>query len=183
MASDGLFAPLRDAALSAGRLHGGGISLVRVQPGRGGSGARGRLYRAGAGGAARIARLLEESGLPAGGLEIIDAPDDELESARAAAALARDGAVGMLMKGSLHSDHFMAAVVARESGLRTARRISHAFVMSVAAYPKLFILTDAAVNIAPTLAEKADIAQNAIDRRARWAWTGPRWRCCARQNR
>ena len=69
----------------------------------------------------------------------------------------------MLMKGSLHSDHFMAAVVARESGLRTARRISHAFVMSVAAYPKLFILTDAAVNIAPTLAEKADIAQNAID--------------------
>ena len=124
--------------------------------------ARGRLYRAGAGGA-RIARLLEESGLPAGGLEIIDAPDDELESARAAAALARDGAVGMLMKGSLHSDHFMAAVVARESGLRTARRISHAFVMSVAAYPKLFILTDAAVNIAPTLAEKADIAQNAID--------------------
>ena len=67
------------------------------------------------------------------------------------------------MKGSLHSDHFMAAVVARESGLRTARRISHAFVMSVAAYPKLFILTDAAVNIAPTLAEKADIAQNAID--------------------
>ena len=114
-------------------------------------------------GRARIARLLEESGLPAGGLEIIDAPDDELESARAAAALARDGAVGMLMKGSLHSDHFMAAVVARESGLRTARRISHAFVMSVAAYPKLFILTDAAVNIAPTLAEKADIAQNAID--------------------
>ena len=68
-----------------------------------------------------------------------------------------------MLKGSLHSDHFMAAVVARESNLRTARRISHAFVMSVAAYPKLFILTDAAVNIAPTLAEKADIAQNAID--------------------
>ena len=64
-----------------------------------------RAHRAAAGGI----------GPPAGGLEIIDAPDDELESARAAAALARDGAVGMLMKGSLHSDHFMAAVVARES--------------------------------------------------------------------
>ena len=81
----------------------------------------------------------------------------------AAVGLARDGAVGMLMKGSLHTDHFMSAVVARESGLRTGRRISHAFVMAAAAYPKLFLLTDAAVNIAPTLQEKADIAQNAID--------------------
>ena len=86
-----------------------------------------------------------------------------MAAARAAAGLARDGAVGMLMKGSLHTDHFMSAVVARESGLRTGRRISHAFVMAAAAYPKLFILTDAAVNIAPTLQEKADIAQNAID--------------------
>ena len=89
----------------------------------------------------------------------------------------------MLMKGSLHSDHFMAAVVARESGLRTARRISHAFVMSVAAYPKLFILTDAAVNIAPTLAERPTSRRTPSTWRARWAWTGPRWRCCARQNR
>ena len=89
----------------------------------------------------------------------------------------------MLMKGSLHSDHFMAAVVARESGLRTARRISHAFVMSVAAYPKLFILTDAAVNIAPTLAEKADIVQNAIDLARSLGVDRPRWRCCARRNR
>ncbi|MFG0229224.1 bifunctional enoyl-CoA hydratase/phosphate acetyltransferase [Achromobacter sp. 413638] len=165
MASDGLFAPLRDAALSAGRLR----TAVAYPLSASSLGAAVQARAAGyiepvlVGPRARIARLLEESGLPAGGLEIIDAPDDELESARAAAALARDGAVGMLMKGSLHSDHFMAAVVARESGLRTARRISHAFVMSVAAYPKLFILTDAAVNIAPTLAEKADIAQNAID--------------------
>ena len=102
-------------------------------------------------------------GLRAGSLEIIDTPDDERQAAAVAAALARDGKAGMLMKGSLHTDHFMSAVVAREAGLRTGRRISHAFVMSVAAYAKLFILTDAAVNIAPTLAEKADIAQNAID--------------------
>ncbi|WZB61034.1 bifunctional enoyl-CoA hydratase/phosphate acetyltransferase [Achromobacter xylosoxidans] len=162
MASDGLFAPLRDAALSAGRLRTAvayplsASSLGAAVQARAAISSRcwcARAHRAAAGGI----------GPAAGGLEIIDAPDDELESARAAAALARDGAVGMLMKGSLHSDHFMAAVVARESGLRTARRISHAFVMSVAAYPKLFILTDAAVNIAPTLAEKADIAQNAID--------------------
>ena len=99
----------------------------------------------------------------AGELEVVDTPDDEKQAACAAAALARDGAVRMLMKGSLHTDHFMSAVVARDAGLRTERRISHAFVMAVAAYPKLFILTDAAVNIAPTLQEKADIAQNAID--------------------
>ena len=112
MASDGLFAPLRDAGCRrAGCARRWRIPCPRPAWARR-SGAR---RRAGAGGAARIARLLEESGLPAGGLEIIDAPDDELESARAAAALARDGAVGMLMKGSLHSDHFMAAVVARES--------------------------------------------------------------------
>ena len=113
--------------------------------------------------ARRIAALLAEMGMRAGELEIVDTPDDEKLAARAAAALARDGAASMLMKGSLHTDHFMSAVVARESGLRTDRRISHAFVMAVAAYPKLFILTDAAVNIAPTLQEKADIAQNAID--------------------
>ncbi|OXC91854.1 phosphate acetyltransferase [Achromobacter sp. KAs 3-5] len=111
----------------------------------------------------RMATLMAQEGIRAGSMEIVDTPDDELAAARAAAALARDGAVRMLMKGSLHTDHFMSAVVTRESGLRTGRRISHAFVMAVAAYPKLLILTDAAVNIAPTLQEKADIAQNAID--------------------
>jgi len=94
---------------------------------------------------------------------IVDTPDDEVQAARAAAALARDGAVDMLMKGSLHTDHFMGAVLAREANLRTARRASHAFVMAVATYPKLLLLTDAAVNIQPTLADKRDIAQNAID--------------------
>ena len=159
------FEPLRDAALSAGRLR----TAVAYPLCPSSLGAAIQARDAGyidpvlVGPARRIAALLAEMGMRAGELEIVDTPDDEKLAARAAAALARDGAASMLMKGSLHTDHFMSAVVARESGLRTDRRISHAFVMAVAAYPKLFILTDAAVNIAPTLQEKADIAQNAID--------------------
>nr|WP_315847020.1 bifunctional enoyl-CoA hydratase/phosphate acetyltransferase [uncultured Achromobacter sp.] len=165
MAIDRLFEPLRDAALSAGRLR----TAVAYPLCPSSLGAAIQARDAGyidpvlVGPARRIAALLAEMGMRAGELEIVDTPDDEKLAARAAAALARDGAASMLMKGSLHTDHFMSAVVARESGLRTDRRISHAFVMAVAAYPKLFILTDAAVNIAPTLQEKADIAQNAID--------------------
>ncbi|CAB3630258.1 phosphate acetyltransferase [Achromobacter marplatensis] len=165
MAIDRLFEPLRDAALSAGRLR----TAVAYPLCPASLGAAVQARDAGyiepvlVGPARRIAALLAEMGVRAGELEIVDTPDDEKLAARAAAALARDGAASMLMKGSLHTDHFMSAVVARESGLRTDRRISHAFVMAVAAYPKLFILTDAAVNIAPTLQEKADIAQNAID--------------------
>jgi phosphate acetyltransferase len=67
------------------------------------------------------------------------------------------------MKGSLHTDELMAAVVRRETGLRTARRVSHCFVMDVPGHPDVIVITDAAVNIAPTLAEKVDIVQNAID--------------------
>ena len=77
---------------------------------------------------------------------------------------------------------FMARRWWRASRACARRGISHAFVMSVAAYPKLFILTDAAVNIAPTLAEPTS-RRTPSTWRARWAWTGPRWRCCARQNR
>jgi len=68
-----------------------------------------------------------------------------------------------LMKGSLHTDELMSAVVSSATGLRTSRRISHAFVMSVPTYPKPLVITDAAINIAPTLEEKRDICQNAID--------------------
>ncbi|MFX8696341.1 phosphate acyltransferase, partial [Acinetobacter baumannii] len=68
-----------------------------------------------------------------------------------------------LMKGSLHTDELMAAVVAKDVGLRTARRTSHVFVMDVPAYERLLFITAAAINIYPTLAEKADILQNAID--------------------
>lgn len=165
MAIDRLFEPLRDAALSGGRLR----TAVAYPLCPTSLGAALQARDAGyiepvlVGPARRIEALLAEMGERASELEIVDAPDDEKQAARTAAALARDGAVRMLMKGSLHTDQFMSAVVARESGLRTDRRISHAFVMAVAAYPKLFILTDAAVNIAPTLQEKADIAQNAID--------------------
>jgi phosphate acetyltransferase len=67
------------------------------------------------------------------------------------------------MKGSLHTDELMGAVVSRETGLRTARRVSHCFVMDVPSYEQALIITDAAINIAPTLEEKVDILQNAID--------------------
>jgi phosphate acetyltransferase len=84
-------------------------------------------------------------------------------SAAAAVALARAGEVETLMKGSLHTDEIMGAVIASQTGLRTERRVSHVFVMDVPAYDRILFVTDAAINIAPTLKEKADIAQNAID--------------------
>jgi len=77
--------------------------------------------------------------------------------------MARAGEVDALMKGSLHTDELMGAVVATEGGLRTARRISHVFVMDVPAYPRLLLVTDAAINLYPTLDDKVDICQNAID--------------------
>jgi phosphate acetyltransferase len=77
--------------------------------------------------------------------------------------LVREGKAEALMKGSLHTDELMAAVVRRETGLRTARRVSHCFVMDVPGHDDALIITDAAVNIAPTLEDKVDILQNAID--------------------
>src|SRR6201987_2662929 len=84
-------------------------------------------------------------------------------SAAKAVELVRQGKAEALMKGSLHTDELMGAVVARETGIRTARRISHCFVMDVPGYKDPLIITDAAVNIAPSLADKVDIVQNAID--------------------
>ena len=75
----------------------------------------------------------------------------------------REGRAEMLMKGSLHTDELLGAVVARDTGLRTGRRISHVFIMDVPTYHKVLIVTDAAINIAPTLEDKVDICQNAID--------------------
>ncbi|MFO0522418.1 MAG: bifunctional enoyl-CoA hydratase/phosphate acetyltransferase [bacterium] len=109
-----------------------------------------------------IRLLAERESLDLHGCRLIDAPDP-VQAAMHCARLARDGEVGAIMKGSLHTDELMAAVVARESGLRTTRRISHAFVMGVPGHPRLFIITDAAVNIAPDLDAKRDIVQNAID--------------------
>lgn len=85
------------------------------------------------------------------------------ESAEKAVELARTGKVQALMKGSLHTDELMGAVVPSAAGLRTARRISHVFVLDVPSYPRMLIITDAAINIAPKLKEKVDIVQNAID--------------------
>ena len=94
-------------------------------------------------------------------------PIYEASDAKAAAAkaveLVRAARAQMLMKGSLHTDDFLAAVVASATGLRVGRRISHAFVMSVPTYPKPLIISDAAINIAPDLETKRDICQNAID--------------------
>jgi len=94
--------------------------------------------------------------------ELIDAEHSH-DSAAKAVAEVRAGRCGALMKGSLHTDEFMAAVVARETGLRTSRRISHCFIMDVPGHPDPLIITDAAVNVAPTLEDKVHIAQNAID--------------------
>ena len=94
--------------------------------------------------------------------EIIDVPHS-YASAVKAVELLREAEAALLMKGSLHTDELMAAVVSREGGLRTGRRISHVFVMDVPTYHKVLIVTDGAINIAPTLEDKVDICQNAID--------------------
>jgi phosphotransacetylase len=77
--------------------------------------------------------------------------------------LIRQGEAELLMKGSLHTDELLGAVVARDTGLRTGRRISHVFIMDVPSYHKVLVVTDAAINISPSLDDKADIVQNAID--------------------
>jgi phosphate acetyltransferase len=85
------------------------------------------------------------------------------ESAARAVALCRSGECEALMKGSLHTDELMHEVINPDTGLRTERRISHVFLMEVSTYPKMLLITDAAINIYPTLEEKSDIVQNAID--------------------
>jgi phosphate acetyltransferase len=110
----------------------------------------------------RIEAIARERGIDISGLEIVDTPHSHA-SAAAGVRLVREGRAECLMKGSLHTDELMSAVVAHEGGLRTERRISHCFVMDVPTYSEAIILSDAAVNIAPTLEEKVDIVQNAID--------------------
>jgi len=165
MSSPDHFEPLRQAAQACGRMRTAVAYPLSADSLRAALQARelGYVEPVLVGPQARIRATCEQAGLSADGVEIVDTPDDELQAARVAAELARDGKAQALMKGSLHTDRFMAAIVAREAGLRTQRRISHAFVMAAAAYPKVFLVTDAAVNIAPGLPEKADIVQNAID--------------------
>ena len=111
---------------------------------------------------ARLEALAAEQGLALNGLRIADVAHSHA-AAEQGARLAASGEVEALMKGSLHTDELMGAVVASQGGLRTKRRVSHCFLMQTPAYPRPFIITDAAVNIAPTLSEKADIVRNAID--------------------
>jgi phosphate butyryltransferase len=110
----------------------------------------------------KIAEVAKKAKLDVSHTEIVDAPHSHA-SATAAVALVREGKAELLMKGNLHTDELLAAVVARETGLRTGRRISHVFLMDVPTYHKVLIVTDAAINIAPALEDKADIVQNAID--------------------
>jgi phosphotransacetylase len=111
---------------------------------------------------AKLRDVADRANVDLGGIEIIDTPHSH-ESAGRAVALVREGKAELLMKGSLHSDELLAAVVARETGLRTARRVSHVFVMDAPTYHKVLLITDAAIHIAPTLEDKVDICQNAID--------------------
>jgi len=111
---------------------------------------------------ARIEAIAAQFGIDISGCELVDAPHSE-GSAEIAVRLAREGKVEMLMKGSLHTDELMAAVVKRETGLRTGRRISHCFIMDVPAIDRVVVITDAAVNIFPTLVDKVHIVQSAID--------------------
>ena len=109
---------------------------------------------------ARLETVAQQSNLKLGDLRIEDVPHSEAAAARGV-ELALKGEVEALMKGSLHTDELMGAVV--KSALRTGRRMSHCFIMQTPAYPRPFIITDAAINISPTLQDKADIIRNAVD--------------------
>jgi phosphate acetyltransferase len=111
---------------------------------------------------AKIQAVAAKLKLDIAGYEIVDAPHSHGAAAKAV-ELVRAGKAEALMKGALHTDELMAEVVKRDTGLRTARRISHCFVMDVPSYEYALIISDAAVNIAPTLKDKVDIVQNAID--------------------
>ncbi|MFM8413183.1 MAG: bifunctional enoyl-CoA hydratase/phosphate acetyltransferase [Planctomycetota bacterium] len=110
----------------------------------------------------RIRHVAAEAGLDLAGASIVHAPHSHAAAARAV-ELVRRAEAEAIMKGSLHTDELLAEVVHRETGLRTARRISHVFVLEVPGYDRLLLVTDGAVNIDPSLEEKADIVQNAID--------------------
>ena len=110
----------------------------------------------------KIEETAAEAGIELGNWQVIDVPHSHASAAKAV-ELVREGKAEILMKGSLHTDELMSAIVSKEKGLRTNRRISHAFLMDVPTYHKVIVVTDAAINIAPTLEDKVDIVQNAID--------------------
>jgi len=111
---------------------------------------------------AKLREIATKAGIDLRNTRIVDVPHSHAAAAKAV-ALVRQGEAELLMKGSLHSDELLSAVIAKETGLRTGRRISHVFIMDVPTYHKVLLITDAAINIAPTLEEKVDICQNAIN--------------------
>jgi phosphotransacetylase len=112
--------------------------------------------------AQKIKAVADKEGADISPYRIVDTEHSHAAAIQAV-AMARSGEIAALMKGSLHTDELMEAVVPSATGLRTARRISHVFVLDVPSYPRLLLITDAAINIAPTAKDKADIIQNAID--------------------
>lgn len=126
------------------------------------AGAKGLIVPILVGPKAKIEETARSAKLDIEGLELVDAAHSHGAAAKAV-ELVRQGKAELLMKGSLHTDELLGAVVARETGLRTGRRLSHVFIMDVPTYHKVLVVTDAAINIAPALEEKVDICQNAID--------------------
>lgn len=111
----------------------------------------------------RIEDLAEQNGFDLARMTIIETDDDPVAAARTCVALCQDGRTTVIMKGSLHTDELLGVVVGKESGLRTNRRMSHVFMFDLPHYPKPLLMADCVVNIAPSLMEKRDITQNAID--------------------
>jgi phosphate acetyltransferase len=112
--------------------------------------------------AAKIKQVAAERGIEIGRFRIVDSPHSEAAAERAV-ELIHEGKGELLMKGSLHTDELMRAVTNSKTGLRTARRVSHVFIMDVPTYPETLFVTDAAINISPDLDAKRDIIQNAVD--------------------
>lgn len=110
----------------------------------------------------KVDAAAEEAELSLDGIERIDVPHSHA-AAECAVALVREGKAQSIMKGKLHTDELMNAIVDKDKGLRTERRMSHVYAMDVPHYPKPLMITDAAINIYPSLLDKRDIIQNAID--------------------
>lgn len=110
----------------------------------------------------KIESAAQAAGVDLNGIEIVEAPHSHA-AAEKAVSLARAGQAAALMKGALHTDEILVAAMSRATGLRTERRMSHVYALDVPSYPKPLFLTDAAVNIAPSLEQKRDIVQNAVD--------------------
>ena len=110
----------------------------------------------------KILAAAERAGVDVSDFPLISTPHSHAAAERGV-CLVREGKASLIMKGSLHTDELMHAVLEQEAGLRTGRRVSHVYLMETATYPKPLLITDGAININPTLEDKRDIAQNAID--------------------